>query len=422
MLWIGIGLFVILLGIGAPIFVAFGLGAGFICLYDLDVPWYSIATLASGSIRSFTLLALPLFVLAGNLMRVGGSIRRLVDFFMSLLGHVTGGLAVATVATCAFFGALTGSNLAAIAAVGAIMIPIMEDYGYPRAFGAGLVAVSGTLGSIIPPSNFLILYGEITGAQVAKLFMASLPIGILIAIVLCFVSSFVARRRGYRKYPSATWSQRLGSFLRALPALIIPVIVLGGIYSGFFTPTEAAAVACVVAVVCGLIYRELTWRRLVEAVRSSLILVGAILILIATATFLSLVFTYARIPHTVTNFVLETGMGPLVFILLALFVWLILGIFMEGVPAMYIGLPIIFVSATVLHVDPWQLAVVTLIGLDLGLTTPPVAVGLYTICKVADVEAPFVIREAAPFWTTMLLGAVLVCFVPSVASWLPNLM
>lgn len=420
MLIAGIILGLIALVIGVPIFAVFVLGAGLPLFYELDIPLSALSNLCVGAINKYVLLAIPLFILAGNLLMYGGAARRIIDFLMSLLRHVPGGMAIIAVIACAFFGACAGSSLAVIVAVGSIMIPMMEEYGYSRSFSSGLICVAALLGLVIPPSNGFIIYGAITGTSIAKLFIAGIVPGLLLALGLCTVAFFICRGR-FEVMPRATWRERGKTFVVAIPSLCVPVVVLGGIYGGIFTPTEAAAVACAVALILGLIYRQLTWKSFMDSLARAARGIGLIFLLISTAIFLAAMFSYFEIPQAITTWVLSAGLSPIAFLLMTKVLVLVLGTFIEAVPMSYISLPITFPVAVALNIDPLQFGVLCMIGGGAGQVTPPVGVGLYTASAVSGSPIQEVLKEAIPFWLTWVLFALVFIFVPSFSTFLPGL-
>lgn len=347
--------------------------------------------------------------------------RRLVDVFTSAVGHWRGGLGIAMVLTMGFFGALCGSILAAIVAVGTIMVPIMVEKGYPRPFVAALAACSGFLDVLIPPSNGAIIFCAITGENVAEAFAAGIVPAFVFGGLLILVVLFKCRHM--EKTPRAGWRKFLQSVYAAWPALMTPVLILGGIYSGLLTPTESAAVAGVWAVLVGFfIYRELTLKGLWAALKSTAVLTSMIFAIIATATFLSVALTYTRFPHKLIDGILGLGVTPILFMIACGIVVLILGTLIEVVPIMYLTLPIFAPIAVALGIDLLHLMVVFTAFVGMGLLTPPVCVGTYTAAAIAEEPAHNVIRAIFPlfFLVGIIYGLILMIF-PWLSTWLPSL-
>ncbi len=412
---------IISLMISVPIFLVFGLSGSMVVINGLGLPWSMITQVTFDSISKYVLLAIPLFIFSGMIMVEAGMARRLINVFIDVVGHLRGGLGIAMVLTMGFFGALCGSILAAIVAIGSIMIPIMEEKGYPRAFSAALACCAGSLDALIPPSNGAIIFSAITGEPVSRTFAA----GILPAFVYggLLIILVVWKSRTMEKYPRASLQKFLSDFWIGLPALLTPVIILGGIYSGLLTPTEAAAVSGLWAVLVGFFfYRELTLKGLWQALKSTATTTSMIFAIIATATFLSVALTYTRIPHKLIDMAVNIGVTPLLFFMTQAVVVLILGTFMEVVPIMYLTLPIFAPIAIALKIDLVHLYVVNGAFVGMGLMTPPVCVGAYTSAAVAKVDAGRVIRELFPkFLLVSLIYGFIVMLIPEISNWLPNL-
>ena len=421
MIYLSVALGIITLAISVPIFLVFSLSGSLVVINALKLPWSLLTQITFDSITKYILLAIPLFIFSGMVMVEGGMARRLVDVFTNAVGHWRGGLGIAMVLTMGFFGALCGSILAAIVAVGTIMVPIMVEKGYPRPFVAALAACSGFLDVLIPPSNGAIIFCAITGANVAEAFAAGIvPAfvfgGLLILVVLI-------KCRHMEKTPRAGWRKFLQSVYAAWPALMTPVLILGGIYSGLLTPTESAAVAGVWAVLVGFfIYRELTLKGLWTALKSTAAITSMIFAIIATATFLSVALTYTRFPHKLIDGILGLGVTPILFMIACSVVVLILGTFIEVVPIMYLTLPIFAPIAVALGIDLLHLMVVFTAFVGMGLLTPPVCVGTYTAAAIAEEPAHNVIRAIFPlfFLVGIIYGLILMIF-PWLSTWLPSL-
>lgn len=411
-----------LLLIGVPIFMVFAISGGFVTGVYLGVPWSSIAMHVIEAVTKYTLIAIPLFILAANIMVQGGLSQRLVDVFVSFIRHWRGGIAATLVMSIAFFGSICGSILAAIVAIGGIMIPMMVKQGYSKAFAAALCAAVAGIDALIPPSNIAIIYSSITGVPVGKTFMAGIIPGIFQALVLVVYSIFVSGN--IEVLAPASWKERRQASYRALPILIMPVLVLGGIYSGIFSPVEAAGVACVYAlIVSGLIYRELSLSGLWEAFRQSVETTAVIFALIAGAVFLSVALTYTQIPQRITEFTISYGVSPMLFMLACIVVWLILGTFLEAIPNIYVTVPVAFPIALTLGVDLLQLYVLCCVFVGIGLMTPPVCVGAYTAAAVAKELPENVIRVLFPTIILILIACGFVyMFIPQFSTWIPSMM
>jgi tripartite ATP-independent transporter DctM subunit len=412
---------VITLLISVPIFIVFALSGSMVVIGALDLPWSMITQLTFDAVTKYILLAIPLFIFSGMVMVEAGMARRLIDVFIDAVGHLRGGLGIAMVLTMGFFGALCGSILAAIVAIGSIMIPIMEEKGYPKAFVAALACCAGSLDAMIPPSNGAIIFSAITGEPVSRTFAAGImPAFVYAGLLILMV---IWRCRDLEKQPRASFNKFAVDFWKALPAILTPGLILGGIYSGILTPTESAAVAGIWAVFVGFfIYRELNLKGLWNALKNTAATASMIFAIIATATFLSTALTYTRAPHRLIDFGINLGVTPVLFFLSTGAVVLILGTFMEVVPIMYLTLPIFTPIALALDINLVHLYVVNGAFVGMGLMTPPVCVGAYTAAAVAQEPADRVIRALFPSFLIMnLIYALIVLFIPSISSWLPNL-
>lgn len=413
---------VALLAIGVPIFMVFVISGGLVTSVHLGVPWSSMAQHVIEAITKYILLAIPLFILAANIMVQGGLSQRLVDLFFSFVRHLRGGIALTLILSIALFSAISGSILASIVAIGGIMIPMMVKHGYSKPFAAALCASVAGIDALIPPSNIAIIYSAITGIPVGETFMAGLIPGIFQALVLCSYSIFISGN--IEVQAPASWKERWRATCRALPIVIMPVLILGGIYSGIFSPVEAAAVACVYAlIVSGFIYRELSLSGLWEALRQTAETTAIIFALIAAAVFLSVAITYTMVPQRITEFTLSRGINPMHFMLACIVVWLILGTFIEAIPNIYLTVPLAFPIALTLGVDLLHLYVLCCVFVGIGLMTPPICVGAYTAAAVAKESPEAVIRALFPKLVLILIACGFVyMFIPQFSTWIPSMM
>lgn len=420
MIYVAVALGVITLAISVPIFLVFGLSGSLVVINALDLPWSLLTQITFDSITKYILLAIPLFIFSGMVMVEGGMAGRLVKVFTNVVGHWRGGLGIAMVLTMGFFGALCGSILAAIVAVGTILVPVMVEEGYPRPFVAALAACSGFLDALIPPSNAAIIYCAITGENVAQAFAAGILPGFVFAGLLILVVMWQCRHM--EKTPRAGWRKFIVSLKDAWPALMTPVIILGGIYSGLLTPTESAAVAGIWAVIVGFfIYRELTLNGLWNSLKATAAATSMIFAIIATASFLSVALTYTRVPHKLIGAVLGLGITPILFMMACGLVVLILGTFIEAVPIMYLTLPIFVPIAEALNIDLLHLMVVFTAFVGIGLLTPPVCVGAYTAAAIAEEPAHNVIRAIFPYFFLIgIIYGLILMFFPGLSTWLPG--
>lgn len=416
---VAIGLSLLLLFLSLPVFLVFGIGSSFVAIEMLHLPWSTLIQVSFGAVTKQVMLAIPLFVFAGLVMLRAGVARRLVSFCMALVGHWPGGLGVAMVLTMGFFAAFCGSILAAITAVGTIMMPEMLRKGYSAPFVVTLAAAAGLLEALIPPSNAAIIYSALTGVPVSSTFAAGFFPGLVLMMFLIFV--VVIRCRKMEREPKATIAHRMSTMRAAAPGLLTPVIILGGVYSGFLTPSETAAAAAVWAIIVGfLIHRELTFAGLWQALRSAAVTTTVIFSIIAMATFLSVILTYTQAPQHLTSYLIGFGVEGWTFLLLVGLVCLLLGTFIELVPIFYLTVPVFMAVALTLDVSLTHLYIVFTAFAGLGLLTPPVCIGLYTAAGVAGISADRAFREVPLFVGVGVAYAILMIFVPALSTWLPS--
>ena len=383
-----------------------------------------LAILASGDIHSaiviqrmfsgcgsFTLLAIPFFVLAGNLMSAGGISKRLVNLCNSLFGHISGGLAMVAIITCAFFAAISGSSAATAAAVGTIIIPEMLNHKYDRNFAAATVASSAELGVIIPPSIGLIQYGVATGTSISDLFMAGFLPGIFICLVLCVVAHFMCKKQGFEASEKASGKERWQAFKDAILAILMPVIILGGIYSGLFTPTEAAVVAVFYGLFVGLfVYKEIKFSDIPK-----IMTMATVLLIMSASTIFGWILTKQQIPQAVAAGFLSISASKYVFLLLVNVLLLIIGMFCEAGAAMVILAPLLAPVAQTLGIDLVHFGVIMMANLAIGMMTPPVGVNLYVVCDTAKVKIEGMMPYLIKFFLALIAGVLVVTYVPQLS-------
>lgn len=421
MLIFGVIVLVLLFATGIPIFIAFGIGGLIIILFYAGLPVYTLGFMFFDSINSFVLLALPLFILAGNLMVHSGMGKALVDFLGSFVARIPGGVAVSTIIAMAFVGALTGTAMANLAIVGLIMFPAMLATNYDRGYSGGVLCSSSNLGNLIPPSVTFILYGFLTATSVAKLFIAGIIPGLLMTAALSTVAIVVAKRRRFPLVPGVSWKKRKRLFMKAIPGLIMPVIILGGIYGGIFSPTEAAAVATVYALFISMFAYRLGWKAIWASLTDTVRILGYLLIILGAVFLLGKAFMLTGFIQAVGRWVVVANLSPMGFLLLLGAVFVALGFIMDIMPMLLI-LPIILPSATALGIDPLQLGVMFVISVEIGVITPPAAQLLYIVTGMFDVPIDQLIRGVFPFLVAMAIILILVIFLPEISLWLPGTM
>ncbi len=371
---------------------------------------------------SFPLLAVPLFVLAGSLMSLGGITRRLVRFAQALVGWLRGGLALVNIQASMFFAGISGSAVADTSAVGGVLIPAMEEDGYDKDFAAAVTAASSTVGPIIPPSIPLILYGILAQVSIGALFLAGAIPGILLGLGMMVLTYFIARRRGYAAHAWRGLREVGRSFLQAFWALLTPLIILGGILGGIFTATEASAIAVAYALVAGaVIYRELLWRKLPQILVESTVITALIMFVIAASQPLAFVFARQRVPELLGNALMSVSESPLVLLLLINALLLVVGTFLETTAALIIFIPILVPLVSSVGIDPVWFGVIMVLNLVIGLVTPPVGVVLFVTSGIAKLRLERLIAAIWPFVLVMIAVLLLVILFPGLTLWLPRL-
>ncbi len=415
-----IALFALLLS-GIPVaFALGGLGVGLL-LFGGFSPLIAPAGLLS-AMDSFVLVAVPLFLLMSNIMLRGGVGKDLFEAVQAWVGHMPGGLAVATVISCGIFAAISGSSVATAATIGTVAIPEMTQRGYPRPFVFGLLAAGGTLGILIPPSLIMIIYGVITEESVLALFIAGIGPGfLLILLFIAYSVVFALVSSSYQPQPAAGWSERLRSGRKALPTIMLSVLVIAGIYQGWYTPTEAAAVGLLGAlVITTLVTKTLTWRLLYEAIHDSMKTTVAILMIVAGAKVFGKAIALYRIPQDISQLVFDNITSPIVFIALVALVLLIMGLFMEALSMMLIMVPVLITAVIALGIDPIWFGIFFVIMVECALITPPVGLNLYVIQAVGKANMQDVSRGVLPFLLLMLLSVAAIVAFKDIVLWLPR--
>lgn len=422
-LWIGIFVTLILFMVGSPIFAALGIGAAMMSLWAFGLPPATVGQMMVAGANSYTLLAIPLYILMGELFLRGGCAKYLVSFMKVVLGRIHGGLGIATVVTAGFFAAISASGSASVATVGMIMVPEMTAAKYPRGFAGAIVASSGTLGNLIPPSLFFIMYGALCEVNIATLFAAGMIPGIIAVVILSAASCLLARKRDYEVAPRTTWKEKRQITKSAIPAVLMPVFVLGSIYTGMATPTEAGAVAVFYTLFLGFfVYRGLKPKMAWQATRGGVLTTGAIMVMVAAGILLARMFVLARFPEAITHFVMQTKMSALTYMLLSGVVILILGTFIETVLMIYICVPLFYPTAVALGVDPVHWGVCLVAGVIAGETTPPMAEAIFIASSASGVPSGEIMKYIMPFAVCLVLLYLIVIIFPEFSLALPRAM
>ncbi|MEP0357162.1 TRAP transporter large permease [Paraglaciecola sp.] len=418
--------FFFLLLLNVPVSFAIGLSTFLYMLTAMDfLPAVTtVAQRMTNGVNTFALLAIPFFILSGQIMAQGGIAKRLINCAMALLGTLPGGLALVNVMSCVFFGALSGSAVAATSAIGSFMVPQMEKAGYDKAFSGAITATASTTGLLIPPSNILIVYAIASGGvSISALFLAGYIPGLLVAFALMLLCYLYAKRKGFTGAQRLPFNVALIQIWKAVPSLALIVIAMGGIVSGIFTPTEAGAIAVVYALILAVgVYREVDLKALGNILTKTIETTSIVLFLIATSSALSWLLSYENIPQELSDVMLGISENPIVILLIINLILLVVGAFMDMTPAVLIFTPIFLPIATSLGVDPLQFGIMMVLNLSIGLCTPPVGNILFVSCAVAKTKMEHMIKPMLPLYAAMIIVLILVSAFPTISTALPNLL
>ena len=417
-------IFVILLVLmltGMPISISLGLTVLSFLFMFTQVPLESVALKLFTGIEKFEIMAIPFFILAGNFLTHGGVARRMIKFATDVVGHWYGGLGLAGVMACALFAAVSGSSPATVVAIGSILMPAMVRAGFPNRFGAGVITTSGALGILIPPSIVMVMYSVATNTSVGALFMAGVIPGILLAMTLGGVTWYRAMKFDYPRMPKASFTQRLKSFRESAWGLFLIIVVMGGIYSGMFTPTEAAAMSAVYAFfVSVFVYKDLTMKDVPRVLLSSANMSAMLLYIITNAVLFSFIMTNENIPQTLADWMLGHGLGVIAFLLAVNIILLLAGNFMEPSSIVLIFAPILFPVAMKLGIDPVHFGILMVVNMEVGMCHPPVGLNLYVASGITKMGITELTVAVWPWLLSMLVFLVAVTYVPIISTWLPT--
>ena len=425
-------IFIILLFFNVPIAISLGIASLSYCLFISDIPVSMVIQSFTVGLDSFTLLAVPFFILAGDIMMFGGISRRLINLARALLGAVSGALAVVTVLTSMVFAAISGSAPATVACIGGITIPEMVKEKYDEGFSCALAAAAGSLGPLIPPSLILIMYGIISQQSITTLFLAGIFPGILVAIALAVFSVLVSKKYKFGLKDNPELQEQLKNqpkesagkaFKEAVLSLVVPVIILGGIYGGIFTPTESAVIACVYALIIGIfVYKEIKISDIPKIFKRSLGTVGTVMILVACATAFGRVLTMEQIPTKVAEAITSVTSNKIILLILINILLLVVGCFMETLTAIIILTPILLPVVTMVGVNPIHFGLIMGTNLVIGQCTPPVGVNLFVAARIGRIKVERMFKWLLPFLAVLLLVQQLITYIPGISLLLPNLM
>ncbi|MEO5693927.1 MAG: TRAP transporter large permease subunit [Usitatibacter sp.] len=418
--------FTLLVGLmltGMPVSISLGLTVLTFLFVMTDVPITSVALKLFTGIERFEIMAIPFFILAGGFLTHGGVARRMINFASACVGHWHGGLGLAGVMACALFAAVSGSSPATVVAIGAIILPAMVKQGFPKRFGAGIITTSGALGILIPPSIVMVMYAVATNTSVGQLFMAGVIPGILLATMLGVTTWWRARKFGYPRLQKASWAERWRTFRESVWGLLLVVVVIGGIYTGIFTPTEAAAMSAVYAfIVAVFIYKDLPLRRVPKVLLDAANMSAMLLYIITNAVLFSFLMTTEQIPQAMAAWMLQMGLGAIAFLLFVNVLLLLAGNVMEPSSIVLIMAPILFPVAMKLGIDPVHFGIIMVVNMEVGMCHPPVGLNLYVASGVAKMGITELTIAVWPWLLTMLVFLVIVTYWPALSLFLPQVL
>lgn len=408
--------------IGVPIAFSLG-GASIVGFLLTDTAMQALAQKMLVGIAKYSLLPLPFFVFSGNLMGQGGISKRLINFVQAATGHITGGVAIVTIISAMIFASLSGSSSATTAALGMILIPAMVEYRYSKGYAGAITAVSAELGMIIPPSISMIIYAIITETSISKIFIAGFGPGILIGLSLIILSWYLCKKRGYVGSKKATHEEWLAALKDSWLSLLMPVVVLGGIYTGLFTATESAIISVVYAFLLSVfVYKELNFKKFCKCVEDSLITIGMITMVIASAAAFSFLLTSEQIPQKVAALFAAIAPNSFVFLLLVNLLLIVCGMFFDSTSAVTVLAGILAPVAVAFGVNPIHFGAIMVVNMALGCVTPPVGVNLFVACRIGQVSIEEMSKELVPYWILLIADLLLITYVPAISMTLPNLM
>ncbi|HYL17190.1 MAG TPA: TRAP transporter large permease subunit [Burkholderiales bacterium] len=417
------GLLILLMLTGMPISIALGLTVLTFLFTMTDVPIQSVALKLFTGIEKFEIMAIPFFILAGNFLTHGGVARRMIAFATSMIGHWHGGLGLAGVLACALFASVCGSSPATVVAIGSIVLPAMVKQGFPKRFGAGVIATSGALGILMLPSIVKVIYAVSTNTSIGALFVAGVVPGLVLTTMLGATTWYIARKNNYPRLPKASWSARLKALRECLWGLFLVVVVIGGIYAGIFTATEAAAMSAVYAFfVAVFVYKDMRLRDVPRSLLESANLSAMILYIITNAVLFSFLMTSEHIPQLMAEWMLDKGLGPITFLLMVNVLLLLAGNVMEPSSIVLIMAPILFPVAVKLGIDPIHFGIMIVVNMEIGLCHPPVGLNLYVASGITKMGITELTVAVWPWLLTMLVFLIVVTYWPTLTLWLPRAM
>ena len=417
------GLLFLLMFLGVPVAVSLGASTLITVYFFTDMDLMGITSHVFDGLNKYSLMAIPMFILAGSFLSKGGAAHRIIEFAKSIVGHLPGGLPISAIFASMIFAAVSGSSPATVAAIGSVMFAAIKEAGYPRGYAIGTIATSGSLGILIPPSIVFIVYGVTADLSIGKLFMAGVVPGIMIGFMLMALTYIGAVRLGMKRQEPASFKVRLQKFKEAFWALMLIVVVIGGIYGGLFTPTEAGAVSAVYAfVVSVFIYKDLKLKDVYPIFVESALTSAMIFFVIANAMIFAHFLTDETIPQQITKLIMDANVGPVMFLIIVNILLLLMGQFMEPSSIVMITVPLLLPLIYALGIDPIHFGVVLVVNMEIGMITPPVGLNLFVAAGMTGLSLKEVVVASLPWVAVLFLGLIIVTYIPIISLWLPQLM
>ena len=407
---------------GMPISISLGLTVLTFLFTMTTVPIESVALKLFTGIENFEIMAIPFFLLAGTFLTHGGVAKRMIRFATTLVGHWHGGIGLAGVLGCALFASVCGSSVATVAAIGSVVLPEMVKQGFPKKFGAGVIATSGALGILMLPSVIKVIYAVSTNTSIGELFIAGLVPGLILTAMLCLTTWNIARKNNYPRLPKASWRERWDAFRECSWGLFLVVIVIGGIFSGIFTATEAAAMSAVYAFLVSIfVYKDMTMKGVPKVLLDSAAMSAMLLYIITNATLFSFLMTSENVPQALTEAILHMGLGTVGFLVVVNLLLLLAGNVMEPSSIILIMAPILVPVAMKLGINPIHFGIMMIVNMEIGMCHPPVGLNLYVASSITKMGITELTKAVLPWLLTMLVFLVLITYLPQITLWLPNL-
>ncbi len=417
------GLLFLLMFLGVPVSVALGASTLITAHFFADMDLVGIVSHVFDGLNKYSLMAIPMFILAGSFLSKGGAAKRIIEFAKSIVGHLPGGLPISAIFASMIFAAVSGSSPATVAAIGSVMFAAIKEAGYPQGYAIGTIATSGSLGILIPPSIVFIVYGVTADLSIGKLFMAGVIPGLLMGFMLMALTYIGALRLGFKKQKPASFKERLIKFKEAFWALMLIVIVIGGIYGGIFTPTEAGAASAVYAfVVSVFVYKDLKLKDCYQIILESALTSAMIFFVICNAMIFAHFLTDETIPQQITKLIMDANVGPIMFLVIVNILLLLMGQFMEPSSIVMITVPLLLPLVVALGIDPIHFGVIIVVNMEIGMITPPVGLNLFVAAGMTGLSLKEVVVASLPWVGVLFVGLIIITYIPIISLWLPQLM